>query len=316
MKAKTLIRTTGPDDPRWHEVRKLGFGGSEIATLAGQNPWDTPYALIARKLGYLPDKEETNPMRFGKKLEPVVAQWFGEENPEYKVRKVNAVLQHPKYPFALASLDRLAVRPKVDESVLECKTTSERYLSEWKEGVPSYYQLQVLWYLFVTNLDQAFIAALVGREYIQHAIQKDPEIEDYLIEIAAQYWELLQHRELPDPDATPACAEALKARYAKPEPVAVILPDEADDLVRMLRWHKDSQKTAASEVMYLENQLKALMGEADTAYLANESDPVATWKGQDTRRFDTKRFKLEHPELYEQFMNVSAGRRFLLKGEK
>jgi putative phage-type endonuclease len=315
MKAKTLLKTTGPDDPRWHEARKLGFGGSEIATLAGQNPWETPYVCLARKLGHLPEKEDTMPMRVGRKLEPVVAKWWAEENPDYKVRKVNAILQHPKVPYALATLDRLAVKPRVEEAVLECKTGNERYLKEWEEGVPTHYQLQTLWYLFVTNLDQAFVAALIGQHYIQHLVERDPEIEQYLVEIAAQYWELLQRGELPDPDETTACSEAIAARYNKPEPVSVILPAEAEELCSRLRWYKDTKTTADESIRFLENKLKALIGNAEVAYLPGQTDPAVTWKGGETKRFDSKRFKVEHPELYQQFVNLSVGRRFLLKGE-
>lgn len=40
---------------------------------------------------------------------------------------------------------------------------------------------------------------------------------------------------------------------------------------------------------------------------------IATWKGQQTRRFDSTAFKAAHPDLHEQFVKVSQSRVFRLR---
>ncbi|WP_308006141.1 YqaJ viral recombinase family protein, partial [uncultured Porphyromonas sp.] len=49
----------------WLESRTEGIGASDIATIVGLNPYETPYSLWRRKLGLDPAKEETLPMKLG-----------------------------------------------------------------------------------------------------------------------------------------------------------------------------------------------------------------------------------------------------------
>ncbi len=46
--------------PEWLEIRKTGFGGSEIATLMGKNKYKTGAALIKEKLGLIQNKFKGN----------------------------------------------------------------------------------------------------------------------------------------------------------------------------------------------------------------------------------------------------------------
>lgn len=47
--ANTIIRPK--DREEWLQVRKSGIGSSEVATIVGLNPWETPYQLWRRKVG-------------------------------------------------------------------------------------------------------------------------------------------------------------------------------------------------------------------------------------------------------------------------
>ena len=52
----TVIRPK--DRNEWLKVRESGIGSSEVATIVGLNPWETPYQLWRRKMGIDPAKEE------------------------------------------------------------------------------------------------------------------------------------------------------------------------------------------------------------------------------------------------------------------
>lgn len=311
MRAVVLARTRGPQDPVWHEARRCGFGGSEIAALAGLDPHQSPYTVIARKLGLLPGPEESEAMRWGAVLEPVVANEFARVN-NVKVRRVNAVLRHPDYPFALASVDRLVVKP---QAVLECKTGSSRRLSDWEEGrIPPQYELQARWYAWVTGLPVAYLAALLGgQRYVQARIERDPEIEEYMLEIAVQYWRLVERRELPDPDGSLSCTEAIREIYAVARPVSVILPEEASPIIEQLRLLRGELAILEREQTELENRLKAMIQDAELGYLPGQNEPVVSWRSQRRMSLDVKRLKEERPEIYEQYVRESSSRTFRLK---
>lgn len=47
------------DRAEWLEYRKDGIGSSEVATILGLNPWETPYQLWRRKKGLDAPKDST-----------------------------------------------------------------------------------------------------------------------------------------------------------------------------------------------------------------------------------------------------------------
>ena len=60
------------------------------------------------------------------------------------------------------------------------------------------------------------------------------------------------------------------------------------------------------EQVYLENQLKVLIGEASGI------EDMVTWKTQTSIKFDSNSFKKEYSDLYTQFSKESKSRMFKL----
>jgi putative phage-type endonuclease len=136
-------RACSRDD--WLAVRRTGIGGSDAAAAVGLNPYMSPLELWLDKTGRdaglaKPDPHDTTePVYWGTLLEPIVAAAYTQQTGN-RVRKVNAVLQHPTIPFMLANLDREIVGvPGVQ--ILECKTAGEFGARLWRDGVPEYVQL-------------------------------------------------------------------------------------------------------------------------------------------------------------------------------
>ena len=72
--SNTVIRPK--DRAEWLEYRKDGIGSSEVATILGLNPWETPYQLWRRKKGLDAPKDETFAMKAGHYLEDAVSQFW------------------------------------------------------------------------------------------------------------------------------------------------------------------------------------------------------------------------------------------------
>lgn len=115
-KAIRLISTKNLSYQNWLEVSKKGIGSSDAATAIGLNPYKSPIALWAEKTGKVNDfiqlnyDNETSPMYWGKLLEPLVAETYSKKI-GFKVRRINAVLQHPDEDksWMLANLDYTVV---------------------------------------------------------------------------------------------------------------------------------------------------------------------------------------------------------------
>jgi putative phage-type endonuclease len=84
---------------QWLEVRKQGIGSSDAATACGLNPYMSMLELWMIKTGRMQQNIEDEsagyaPLYWGKQLEPLVAEYYSMHT-NNKVRRVNAVLQHP-----------------------------------------------------------------------------------------------------------------------------------------------------------------------------------------------------------------------------
>ena len=78
--------------------------------------------------------------------------WHYSKRTKHKVRRINAVLQHPdpELPWMLANIDHEVIGAD-DVQILECKTAGINAARLWKEGVPECVQLQVMDQFAVTG---------------------------------------------------------------------------------------------------------------------------------------------------------------------
>jgi putative phage-type endonuclease len=204
--------------PEWNELRSRGIGGSEIGTIMGLNPWESAFALWAKRTGQIPDPPlEGWGIRFGRAFELPVLELWAEEHPEYEVF-LTGTWQHPEIEFLLANPDALARhRETGDWIVVEVKTAR----GSWGETPPNY-RAQVLHYMTVLNLDKAVIVAVAGWNYEERWVDFDEFEADSQLAAAARFWEHLQNVQKPDWDGSKATYEAV--RYMNPD----IENDEVD----------------------------------------------------------------------------------------
>lgn len=218
--ALRLVSTKSMSREAWLDVRKQGIGASDAAAAVGLNPYQSPLELWMIKTGRDSDmpkpdpNDESSPMYWGNILEPIVAQHYARRT-GYKVRKVNAVLQHADSDkhWMLANLD-YAVVSNTDVQILECKTAGEWGAKLWRDGVPAYVQCQVQHQLAVTGRAAADVCVLLcGQEIRIHRIERDDELIARLIELERQFWHYVETDTPPPADGSDSSGKALRYLY-------------------------------------------------------------------------------------------------------
>lgn len=309
MQAEVLVPTLNMEREEWLKHRRRGIGGSDAAAIAGLNPWRSPVAVWLEKTGQLQEQEDSEVMYWGRMLEDLVAQEFMVRTGK-KVRRRNAILQHPEYPFMLANVDRLVVGEKAG---LECKTTSEWRRNEWEEDrIPDECLVQAQHYMAVTGYRGWWIAALIGgNKFIYKYIERDEEIINYLIQIETEFWRMVENKTPPAVDGSKSSTEVLKILYPESEPdTEIVLPAEAEVLIEEYELAAAEEKKAKERKEEAANKLKALLGEYETGRIG---DRLVSWKTVRSNRLDSKALKAAHPEIYQEFARESSHRRFSIK---
>jgi putative phage-type endonuclease len=154
------------------------------------------------------ESEGHAPLYWGKQLEPLVAEYYSMHN--YKVRRVNAVLQHPDPDkhFMLANLD-YSVVGDADVQILECKTAGEYGAKLWRDGVPLYVLCQVQHQLAVTGKQAAHICVLIcGHETRIFKVTRSESVIQHIINAERYFWECVEKDTPPEADASESAAKA------------------------------------------------------------------------------------------------------------
>jgi putative phage-type endonuclease len=316
--ALRLIKTNDLSRDDWLSVRKGGIGSSDAAAAVGLNPYKSQLELWMEKTGRdanLPKtdpKDETSPMYWGTLLESIVAAHYTLRS-GHKVRRINAVLQHPTEPWMLANLDREVIGAP-DVQILECKTAGINGMRLWKEGVPEYVQLQVMHQLAVTGKQAADVAVLIcGQELQIHRIERDDVMIARLIELERQFWRYVELDQAPPADGSDSADVALRCLY--PHDTGKTL-DLSQDLEMSAAF---SDLLAVREVLatnvLLEAQFKQRIQQrlGDATKAVFETGEV-TWKrSKDGTGLDVNRLLKDQPALANSYSLVKPGsRRFLV----
>lgn len=312
MQAQVLATTADMSHDEWLKARKKGIGGSDASAIAGLNKWRSPIQVYMEKMDEIPDIPPGNEeaIYWGHVMEDIVAREFTERT-GMKVRKRNAILHHPEHEWMLANVDRLIVGKKEG---LECKTASEYLKQQWTDDeVPVAYLLQCQHYMAVTGYKAWWIAVLVGgNKFVFKKIERDEELIEQLIGIEKDFWEnnVLQGVP-PEIDGSDASVKFLNAMYPdSDEETSTDLPEETDQYFDAIEALKDEVKGLQERQKEYENKIKQMIGGHEKAFSPRH---MASWKTVEANRFDSKRFKLEHPELYTKFVSTSKQRRFTFK---
>ena len=316
--ALRLVDTRKLERVDWLDVRKTGIGSSDAAAAVGLSPYKSQLELWMEKTGRDADlpkpdpKDTTEPVYWGTLLEPIVAASYTQQTGR-KVRKVNAVLQHPQFPFMLANLDREVVGSPLVQ-ILECKTAGEFGARLWKDGVPEYVQLQVQHQLAVTSKQAADVAVLIcGQRLEVHRIQRDDELIARLIHLEARFWEYVTSDAPPPADGSESADRALRTLYPGNSTTVDFSDDRRlsstfADLVTLRADVKAKQERAEK----LKQTLQQAMGDAIEARF--ETGRVLFRRSQDSTTINTDLLLLNHPELAVEYATTKPGtRRFLIR---
>ncbi len=314
----TIVRPK--DHAEWLKYRESGIGSSEVGTILGLNPWETPYQLWRRKKGLDAPKQENFAMRAGHYLEDAVSLFYRDETGK-EIIKASAgdwLIVNKEKPYLRVSPDRtfwIPGRPKSDRNkgILECKTTQ---MEIDPESLPGHWFAQLQYQLGVAELEQGALAWLtMGRQFGCKDIMFDKEFYEYMVEEIDRFWiDNIQGNIEPNP----ASVEDILLKNPKHMPgMTIEATADLADSCRQLKQLKQEIKDLEDRKTELEKDIKMAIGEAESLIAPGETGkakPVilATWKAnKDSVKFDDKKFANENPELFAKYQYTAPGARIL-----
>lgn len=292
----------GPDayTAEWYAIRRYDhrrdpcvvFGASEAAALCGVSKYATPLEIYSRKRGEIAEVEETDAMRMGKLLEPIVLGEYLRDQPYYHVTDI-PMLVLDEYRYLGATLDMVCWDESDKGSAaakisgwyekgwpVDAKTTSFRRAEEFgEEGtdeIPDDYIMQLQQQMLVTGCKWADLAVLLdGRTMRRYRVMANDRLQEGIINAAAEMIERITLHDPPEPTYHHGSTnKLLKELYGLRNDVEVILSDET-----ALFWHQHEKlgaeiKEREAEQKTIKNHVLHALGDASIGLLPDGSQLV------------------------------------------
>ena len=298
MTAIELAKTLDMPREQWLELRKKGIGGSDAAAIIGLDRYRSPFDVYADKLGLRPEIPDNEAMRQGRDLEQYVAERFMEATGK-KVRRRNAMLQHPEYPFMIADIDRWVVG---ENAGFEAKTTSVLNRCKFSQGeFPPRYYVQCMHYMAVTGADRWYLAVLVlNKSFHVFTIERDEAEIQALIAAEKDFWENHVLKKIPPtPDGSETTSEVIKQLFPEARESAEIAMFGYEDKIQQYLELDAKVKEFESERDKLKQELQLAMADAE---IGRAQGYIVEWKNQARQSLDTQKLKSEHAEIYANYL--------------
>jgi putative phage-type endonuclease len=302
---------TPKDRAEWLELRKSGIGSSEVATILGLNPYETPYQLWRRRKGLDAPKEDTPAMKAGRYLEDAVARYWAEET-GHKIIPSSAadiLFVNSDKDFLRASPDRLFRVHGENTGILECKTTQKDIDPD---DVPNNWFLQLQYQLGVAELEYGALAWLTsGRDFGCKNFAFVPDLYGWMCDNVEKFW---MDNILGDKEPEIVSIQDIQTKYVMHMAGKVIQGNnEFFDDCLALKEVKEKIKELEGKKHIFEDAIKTFIKDAEAVMYGGEI--VATWKSpKDTEKLDSNRLFADHPELKDKYtVSVPGARRLLIK---
>jgi putative phage-type endonuclease len=264
----------------WLDARKRGIGASESPIIMGLTPWSSPLQVWRQKRGIADEIEETERMRWGTILEPIVARAFADESGRTPVNMGDmAIYWSLETPYMFATPDRrinsCAEFEGKGPGLLEVKTTGS--YADLDGGPWPYWKVQVQHQLYCTGYQWASLACLAGgQRFVWFDLPRDEQfIRDRLLPVCEEFWLRVESGDAPDPVANDN--DIMASLYADGGEAKALghaemmLTEELDEITEQI---KDLEKGKRE----LQAMLKASLGSASVGMLPDGSG--WSWKEQ------------------------------------
>jgi putative phage-type endonuclease len=260
------IVLSGLSREAWLAERRKDITSTEAAAILGVSPYATAWEVWQRKAGHLSDVvEETDRMRWGSRLEPVIAQGLAEDH-GLEVRSLGGVyMRHPRVARMGASFDFEAARrtaPDEGWGLLEIKNVDslvfrrEWITAEGEEEAPLHIEVQVQHQLAVSGRRWACIGVLAGGNTAHLFVRKRDETAIAAIEDAVErFWRSIEANEPPSPDFR-RDADSIRDLYANSDPTAVLGEEARAEIAALLPRFLEA-RAAAKAAKEIEDEIRA-----------------------------------------------------------
>lgn len=261
------LRAGQENTDAWLDARTATIGASEISVLMlDQHPYHSLFSLFhVKRSGW--GRHAPSPVQErGHWLEQGIAGKFADHRPDLVVGRPNGALWcDPALPWMSCTPDFLTIGE--DGLIIPLETKSDEGGDGWGDGpedVPAHHWWQVQQQCGVFAAPYGYLARWSSRGFRVYRIDYDHKRYVAAAHQARGFLDDVQSGREPEPDGHDSTREVLTDMY---DPTYVVRPVRVpDEWGAELSALKESRKEIERQIKDLTNKIRAMMGDAPTAY--------------------------------------------------
>lgn len=305
---------TPAEREQWLEERRKGIGSSDASAIIGLNPYVSRTRVLLDKLGTMPPVEMNEAIRFGVDAEQYVADRFTEATGKETVTFVNSISANPKYPFALASIDRFI---PAEKTFVEIKTTSMWNVGKFKDGkYPANYYVQCVHQMAVLDVPYCYLAVYIPQvDFKWFKIERDMAEEEALMKAEQDFWEnYVLKRVIPDDLSDPDSFGAIRDNHFDYNDDTIQLV-ASENYLKQLFILQERKKALETEIEECKAHIGAEMQGCEKAYTDFGS---VNFSHRKYKTLNKDRILKEYPEILDnsEFWKITNTRVMTVKERK
>lgn len=261
-----------PLSDAWFDYRRSRITGTDVPGILGLSSYKTPLSVWMEKTGkQVNEREETDLMTWGRYMEEAARKWTAADVPCI-IRPFTQIAQHDQLDWFCCTPDGIIQKLITDDvyedvGTWEGKCPSQWKRTEWEEGMPEDYQVQVLAALAVTGFEQGILSALFQPEIRWGRVERNETLIEQMMNRLVDFWEGYVLKDIPPP-ASASSEDTRILKELHPQDTGEVISVRDNEIIattRRVLHLQDEEKKIKKEVDELRNRIRQWMGPASYA---------------------------------------------------
>lgn len=253
------------------------IGGSDIAAIRGESPYQTPLDVYRRIVHGIDNSESTLVAELGNACEEAILNDYCARHhiERTKVERTVERFMSDAEPYFRGELDMYVPHGNyaVDAKLVLSPSSAKQFGDEGTDQMSDYILNQQAWYCMVAGLDYAVVTAVIFGRPVDYIYNRVPAFEEMVLADVRRFWS-----EHVVPKVPPEPINTGDVLFDHPEPrsdVRAATPEEAE-VVAQWRILKDQASELGKDVEKAKALVCAAIGDSEGLWLGG--DDRVTWK--------------------------------------
>lgn len=212
------------DREQWLIERRKGIGASDAPTVCGIRTRPTRLELYLTKRGELEPDPPNEAMKWGLRLEPLIAEAYTERTGNL-ISSTQVCVKHAKYPWMMATLDAVTV----DSKIVEFKAVGSwagRSLDRDgdPESLPEPWIVQCQHQMCVAGAERMQLAAFVDMSLRVYDLRRNEDMISDILVMEEEFWRGVQDG-TPPAEFAPEDCDVLRRHFNRETGECLIIND-------------------------------------------------------------------------------------------